>query len=66
MMPSKTETLRRGSQFRRGNLRGASAPVGEPAFAEATPVIFCVATPDPRLLVGLEGVLQAVFLNDAC
>jgi hypothetical protein len=44
---------------------GASAPVGEPTFAKAAPVIFCVATPDARLLVGLKGVLQAVFLNHA-
>jgi hypothetical protein len=59
------ETLRRGSQFMNSVSSGASAPVGEPTFAKAAPVIFCVATPDARLLVGLKGVLQAVFLNHA-
>jgi hypothetical protein len=64
-MPSKIETPRRESQFTLEDSGGTSAPVGEPTFAEATSVIFCEAAPNPRLLVGLEGVLEAVFLNDA-
>jgi hypothetical protein len=37
----------------------------KPTLAQTTTIIFGVATPDARFLVGFEGVLKAVFLDDA-
>jgi len=35
----------------------------KPTLAETSPIILGIATPDAGLLVGLEGILEAVFLN---
>src|SRR5690606_10848713 len=44
---------------------GAATALGQPALAEATTVVLGVATPDTRLLIGLQGVLEAFLSNRA-
>src|SRR5690554_3244618 len=44
---------------------GAATPFGEPALAEPTTIVLGVAAPDTRLLVGLQGVLEALLPDGA-
>jgi hypothetical protein len=44
-------------------LDGASPAFGQPALTETPAFIFGISAPDARFLIGLEGVLKALFLN---
>jgi len=46
-------------------LAGPTSPFREPTLAETTTLIFCIAAPDARLLIGAERVLEALFLGRA-
>ena len=48
-----------------GCSEAATTPVCEPTLAEAATLVFCITAPDARFLVGLQGVLQAVFVDRA-
>jgi hypothetical protein len=53
-----------GDQRLAGGL-ALSATLGEPALPESTPVVLGVATPDASFLVGLQRVLEALFVHGA-
>lgn len=43
----------------------ATAPFCQPSLAQSPPVIFGVSAPDTGFLVGLQCILETVFLDQA-